>query len=498
MSGLYSDESVVFVIFGATGDLSKRKLIPSLTDLLKQGALDKNTRILGVGRSDITDEEFRSYTDYSEKNSTLFYQQLDTEDPLSYGRLKKRLSDLDKNGESCGRYIFHLAVPPVMYGKIIDGLCNVSLNKSESPGGCSRIVIEKPFGSSLESARLLNARLHEGFTEDQIFRIDHYLGKETVQNIIAFRFANGIFEPLWNRNYISFVEITAAESLGIEKRGRYYDKSGALRDMVQNHLLQLTAVAAMEPPAVFNADSVRTETLKIFQALRKFKGAEIPAHVVKGQYSGSASGGVEVKGYLDEDDVFESSRTETFAAVKLFIDNWRWGGVPFYLRTGKKLPARVSEIVIHFKPTPHQIFSGKDKSCMCENILVMRIQPDEGVLMTLGMKKPGGGFDIQEMKMDFKYSEVSDKRLPDAYERLLYDVVQGDQTLFTRADGVEECWSFIDPVIDYWEKNIDAPVYTYPAGTWGPEEAEILTGKAGHSWRYPCRNLSEEGQYCEL
>ena len=487
----------ILVIFGASGDLAKRKLIPAFTSLLKSGSIGENTKILGAGRSGLSDSDFRKLTDYSKKDTSFFYQQIDTEDPLSYIKLKDRLAEIDRGSERCGRYIFYLAVPPVMYAKIIDGLCHVSLNKTDNKSGYRRIVIEKPFGSSLKTAVELNKKLHEGFKENQIFRIDHYLGKETVQNILAFRFSNSIFEPLWNRNYINFVEITASESIGIEKRGRYYERSGALRDMVQNHLLQLTAVAAMEPPARFNADSVRSETLKVFQSLRHYREDEIKDNVVKGQYSESVIKGEKVKGYRDEENVSSVSRTETYAALRVYIDNWRWGGVPFYLRTGKKLPARVSEIVIHFKAAPFQIFSGASKNCSCDNILVLRIQPDEGVLMTLGMKKPGGGFEIQEMEMDFKYSDISNSALPDAYERLLYDIVQGDQTLFTRSDGVEECWKFIDPVIKYWE-NSRAPLYSYPAGTWGPEEAEKLFSDKNASWRYPCKNLTETGNYCEL
>ena len=494
------EKDSILIIFGASGDLAKRKLIPAFTNLLKNGLIGKNTKILGVGRTYISDEDFRDLADYDRKDDTFFYQQLDTEDPLSYMKLKERLSLLDSGSEKKSSYIFYLAVPPLMYSKIIDGLCHVSLNISDTDGknGYKRIVIEKPFGSSLETAVSLNRKLHEGFSEEQIFRIDHYLGKETVQNILAFRFSNGIFEPLWNRNYISYVEITAAESIGIEKRGRYYERSGALRDMVQNHLLQLTAIAAMEPPSLFNADSMRSETLKVFQALRPYKEDEIPLNVIKGQYSESVIRGEKVKGYREEDNVSSASRTETFAALRVYIDNWRWGGVPFYLRTGKMLPSRVSEIVIHFKPTPNQIFSGHSAKCSCENILILRIQPDEGVLMTLGMKKPGGGFEIQEMEMDFKYSDISDTALPDAYERLLYDIVQGDQTLFTRSDGVEECWKFIDPVINYWEKNQQAHLFSYPAGTWGPEEAEDLIKDTGSGWRHPCKNLTETGMYCEL
>ncbi len=285
----------ILVIFGASGDLAKRKLIPAFTSLLNSGSIGENTKILGVGRTYISDSDFRELTDYSRKDKSFYYQQIDTEDPLSYIKLKDRLAELDSSGERCGRYIFYLAVPPLMYVKIIDGLCHVSLNRTDNKSGYRRIVIEKPFGSSLKTAVELNKKLHEGFNEDQIFRIDHYLGKETVQNILAFRFSNSIFEPLWNRNYISFVEITAAESLGIEKRGRYYERSGALRDMVQNHLLQLTAVAAMEPPARFNADSVRSETLKVFQSIRHYRENEIPDNVVKGQYSESLIKGEKLK-----------------------------------------------------------------------------------------------------------------------------------------------------------------------------------------------------------
>jgi len=495
-------ENSVIVIFGATGDLAGRKLVPALKELAEKGLVAPGSIFLGVGRKEYSDEQYRQGIPETLK-SRFYYQQLDTADPESYKKLlKKRIEKLDREASAGGRVVYYLAVPPSMYRSIVEGIGESGLNL-ETPdknrvSDWKRIVIEKPFGKSFSTAFELNSFLHKYFHEHQIYRIDHYLGKETVQNIMAFRFANGIFEPLWNRNYISHVEITAAESIGIEKRGSYYDSTGAIRDMVQNHLLQLAAIAAMEPPPFFTADAVRTETLKVFQALRRFNYDEIHKNMVLGQYVESVIRGEKVKSYREELNVDPQSRTETYAAIRVYIDNWRWGGVPFYLRTGKRLPSRVSEIVVHFRETPHKIFKGQCDEHQCRNKLILRIQPDEGVLLTFGMKQPGSGFEITNREMDFKYSDIGEFKIPDAYERLLYDVMTGDSTLFTRSDSVEECWKFIDPFISCRESDSRVIIYGYPAGSWGPEEADRLIGESGQVWRSPCKNLSEAGNYCEL
>jgi glucose-6-phosphate 1-dehydrogenase len=342
----------------------------------------------------------------------------------------------------------------------------------------------------------LNVELLKYFDEDQIYRIDHYLGKETVQNMLVTRFGNGIFEPLWNHNFIHHIEVTSAESLGVEGRGGYYDPSGALRDMVQNHLLQLVGFIAMEPPAVMEADAIRNEILKVFQALRPIPEDQISQYAIRGQYIASKIKGEDVPGYRQEKGVPEDSRTETYAALKFYIDNWRWAGVPFYIRTGKRLPTRVTEVVVHFKQVPHHLFNAYAGNSPVENQLIIRIQPDEGILLKIGMKVPGAGFHVQTVNMDFHYSSLAGKQLPSAYERLLLDSMQGDATLYTRGDAVEEAWRFIQPVIDAWASSRDIPVYGYPAGSWGPELADRFIESG--TWRYPCKNLTDDGTYCEL
>lgn len=494
-------EKSMVVIFGATGDLAGRKLLPALTELAEKSLISPETVFLGAGRKEYTDETFRENVP-AILRKRFFYQQLDTSDAGQYaGLLKPKIEKLDSEFSTDGKIVFYLAVPPSMYKSIIEGIGESGLNLEKQgsvPGSRKRIVVEKPFGSSYETAKQLNDFIHNYFSESQIYRIDHYLGKETVQNIMALRFANGIFEPLWNRNYISHVEITAAENIGIEKRGSYYDSAGAMRDMVQNHLLQLAAVAAMEPPPLFTPDAVRTETLKVFQALRRYGTDDIINNMVLGQYVSSTIRGEKIKGYREEPSVAPDSRTETYAALRIYIDNWRWGGVPFFLRTGKRLPTRVSEIVIYFRETPHRLFKRQCGNFSCYNKLVLRIQPDEGVLLTFGMKQPGGGFEIINRDMDFKYSDIGEFKIPDAYERLLYDVLAGDSTLFTRSDSVEECWKFIDPFIACRESSSRVIIYGYPAGTWGPVESDRLIGGSYSGWRSPCKNLTEAGNYCEL
>jgi len=506
-------ENLILVIFGASGDLTKRKLIPGLFDLYCQGLLPESFCILGVSRTNLSNQDFREKMDgsivkYNKLNANnknkrnefcklLYYEPIDTASEPDYMRIKKRLADLDNVHHTYQNFIFYLSTPPVLYDIIPRHLYSAGLS-DEKRNSFKRIVIEKPFGSSYISAQSLNQKLLDYFNESQIYRIDHYLGKETVQNLLVTRFANGIFEPLWNRNYIDRVEITSAESIGVEERGGYYDHSGALRDMLQNHLLQLTGLVAMEPPSVINDTAIRNEALKVFQSLRPLTKEDISKNVIRGQYIESNVKGKKVKAYRQENGVDEESRTETYVAMKFFIDNWRWGGVPFYIRSGKYLPTRVTEIVIHFKQTPHALFCPPTNSLNSNNQLVIRIQPDEGILIKFGMKNPGAGFNVQQVDMDFHYEDLSHNHLPDAYERLLHDCMLGDATLFTRGDSVEAAWKFVDPILKEWGENNKIPVHGYPAGTWGPKIADDLIEGDDTSWRYPCKNLTNDGNYCEL
>jgi glucose-6-phosphate 1-dehydrogenase len=391
-------------------------------------------------------------------------------------------------------YIYYLSTPPNLYKVIPESLASVGLNNSST--GFKRLIVEKPFGTDHNSAKALNRDLLNYFEEDQLYRIDHYLGKETVQNMLVTRFSNGIFEPIWNHNFIHHIEITSAETLGVEDRGGYYDQSGALRDMVQNHLLQVMGLVAMEPPVVIEADAIRNEVLKVFQSLRPIKESEVENFVIRGQYIQSRIAKELVKGYREEAGVDDHSRTETFLALKFYIDNFRWAGVPFYIRTGKKLPARVTEVVIHFKNTPHHLFGNQAATEPVSNQLVLRIQPDEGILLKIGMKVPGAGFRVQTVNMNFHYNELSDVYLPSAYGRLLLDCMQGDATLYARGDAVEKAWEFVQPILNAWQNNPEIPIYGYPAGTWGPEIVDDLMEDG--MWRYPCKNLAHDGEYCEL
>lgn len=502
-------ENSILVIFGASGDLTKRKLIPALYSLEVQNLLPDKFFVFGASRTEYSDEKFREQMDkaleefahdedLSKKDKflkRLFYQSLHAKDYNSYKPLIDRFEKLEKEHDMKRNIIFYLSTPPSLYDVIPEDLAKVKLNNESD--GWKRVIIEKPFGYDYDSAAELNKKLKQNWNEDQIYRIDHYLGKETVQNVLVTRFSNGIFEPLWNRNYVHHVEITSAEDIGVEKRGGYYDSSGALRDMVQNHLLQMVGLIAMEPPSSMDSDSIRNETVKVFQSLSEFKEEEIAKNVIRGQYLASKVRGKNLKGYREEDGVDPNSKTETYAALKFNIENWRWGGVPFYIRTGKRLPTRVTEAVIHFKPTPHYLFSQKDQCDSC-NQLIIRIQPDEGILLKFGMKVPGAGFNVQNVNMDFHYSDLSDQRIPTAYERLLLDAMNGDSTLFARGDAVMNAWKFLQPVLDAWKNDSSIPVYGYPAGTWGPESADDLIEEKNMTWRYPCKNLAEDGIYCEL
>jgi glucose-6-phosphate 1-dehydrogenase len=503
------ENSFIYVIFGASGDLTKRKLVPAIYSLYVHNLLPENFAILGVARTGFSDEEFRlnmekaleqyNETDNHEKieefAERLFYSALQYDEKQSYEKLRERLKELRKSNSFSENTVFYLSTPPELYGVIPQELAAAGLNNQEN--GWKRVIIEKPFGYDLDSALQLKDMLLKDWAEEQLYRIDHYLGKETVQNLLVTRFANGIFEPLWNNRYVHHVEVTSSENIGVEGRGGYYERSGALRDMVQNHLLQVVGLTAMEPPATLQPDAIRYEILKVFQSLRPIRKDQVKDVALRGQYVDSTIKGFSVAGYRDEEGVNKDSTTETYAALKFYIDNWRWGGVPFYIRTGKRLPTRVTEVVIHFKPTPHSLFSGQADCHSC-NQLVMRIQPDEGILLKFGMKIPGAGFEVQTVNMDFHYDDLEHQRIPSAYERLIFDSIKGDSTLFARTEEVIEAWKFLMPVLEAWENDPEIPLHGYPAGTWGPEKADELIDDPDMTWRYPCKNLAHDGTYCEL
>ncbi len=478
------------VIFGASGDLTHRKLIPALYNLYKIGRLSENFSVLGVARSELNDETFREKMRealiHNEETtpetldafcSHLYYQAVNTSDAQDYGKLVPRLDDLHDKYKTCGNTLYYMSTPPSLYGVIPECLAAHGLNTEEY--GWKRIIVEKPFGYDEKTAQALDVQIHRFFEEHQIYRIDHYLGKETVQNLLVLRFSNGWFEPLWNRNFIDYVEITGAESIGVEERGGYYDGSGAMRDMFQNHLLQVLAMVAMEPPAIINANSMRDEVAKVMHSLRPLTAEDMEHNLVLGQYTAAEINGKMENGYLEEKGVPADSRTETYIALRCEIENWRWAGVPFYVRTGKRLPARVTEIVIHFKTTPHPVFSQNAP----ENKLIIRIQPDEAISMRFGLKKPGAGFEAKEVSMDFRYADLAGAQVLTAYERLLLDAMKGDATLFARTDAVHAAWKFVQPILDY--KANGGRIHEYEAGTWGPVAADKLIAKQGKVWRKP-------------
>lgn len=477
------------VIFGASGDLTHRKLIPALYNLFKFGRLNKFS-VLGVARSELNDDTFREKMRealiHNEETtpetldafcSHLYYQAVNTSDAQDYGKLVPRLDELHDKYQTCGNTLYYMSTPPSLYGVIPECLAAHGLNTEEY--GWKRIIVEKPFGYDEKTAQALDVQIHRFFEEHQIYRIDHYLGKETVQNLLVLRFSNGWFEPLWNRNFIDYVEITGAESIGVEERGGYYDGSGAMRDMFQNHLLQVLAMVAMEPPAIINANSMRDEVAKVMHSLRPLTAEDMEHNLVLGQYTAAEINGKMEKGYLEEKGVPADSRTETYIALRCEIENWRWAGVPFYVRTGKRLPARVTEIVIHFKTTPHPVFSQNAP----ENKLIIRIQPDEAISMRFGLKKPGAGFEAKEVSMDFRYADLAGAQVLTAYERLLLDAMKGDATLFARTDAVHAAWKFVQPILDY--KANGGRIHEYEAGTWGPVAADKLIAKQGKVWRKP-------------
>lgn len=475
-----------FVIFGGTGDLSERKLLPALYHRQRDHQFSEPTRIIGASRSKLSDDEFRAFAkksitdhvkaEYIDKAelerflTRLSYVPVDAKSGDGFAKLKKAL------GDSETIRVFYLAVAPGLFGEISHQL---KAHKLITPR--SRIVVEKPIGRDLASARELNDVIAADFDEQQVFRIDHYLGKETVQNLMALRFANALYEPLWNSAHIDHVQITVAETVGLEDRVTYYDKAGALRDMVQNHILQLLCLVAMEVPASMEADAVRDEKLKVLNSLKRINGMEAPKATVRGQYKAGASAGGPVKGYVEELGANGGSTTETFVAVKAEIANWRWAGVPFYLRTGKRLAQRVSEIVIEFKPIPHSIFN-ESAGPVAANQLVIRLQPDEGVKQFIMIKDPGpGGMRLRQIPLDMSFAQSFDGRAPDAYERLIMDVVRGNQTLFMRRDEVEAAWRWVDPILKAWEESRQE-AQGYTAGTWGPSASIALIERDGRTW----------------
>jgi glucose-6-phosphate 1-dehydrogenase len=476
------------VIFGASGDLTHRKLMPALYSLMLRRLLPPRFAIVGVARSEADDEAFRGdMKDAVQKHSrdefredvwgelaaSLYYMSTDFADDAGEDRLAALLADLDEKHDLGGNRVYYLAVPPAAYPTIVD-----ALGKRRTEKGWTRLIVEKPFGYDLESARQLNALLWEHFAENEIFRIDHYLGKETVQNMLALRFANGIFEPIWNRQFIDHVQITVAETIGIEGRAAYYERAGAIRDIFQNHLLQLLALTAMEPPIDFTAESVRNEKVKVLKSIH----TPGPKSIVRGQYGRGFIEGVEVPAYREEPGVAPDSMTETYVAAKLYVDNWRWADTPFYVRMGKRLARRETTIAIQFKRAPHPPFEETSAEGLHPNVLLVHVQPDEGVSLAIGAKVPGLGMTIRTVHMDFLYGGTFRTGMPEAYERLIVDALLGDGTLFTRADEVEEQWLLVDTIVAAWQR--DRPHFpNYAAGTWGPPSADDLLHRDGRSWR---------------
>jgi glucose-6-phosphate 1-dehydrogenase len=489
------------VIFGATGDLTKRKLVPGLYSLAQEHLLPQDYAVIGFARRDKTHDVFRQEmrqavqefarypldeTLWETFASRLYYHRSTFDDAVGYEHLREFLQEVDSKHGTQDRVIYYLSTPPEAFNDIIHHLHAAGLaTAGELHGAWPRIVVEKPFGHDLESARELNAHFRSTFDEERIYRIDHYLGKETVQNIMVLRFANGIFEPLWNQKYIAHVQITVSEELGVEERGGYYDTAGALRDMMQNHLLQLLTLTAMEPPGSLRADAIRNEKMKVLETIHPLHGADIDRYVMRGQYGPGRIGTREFVAYRQEPRVKPDSTTETFVAMQLTLDNWRWAGVPFYLRSGKALPKRISEIAIHFKQVPQILFRAAEQTGIEPNVLVLRIQPDEGASLTMASKTPGLQGHLQTVEMDFHYGTSFGGPSPEAYERLLYDVMLGDQTLFMRADEVEAAWSLMTPILERWATHKVDQLPIYAAGTWGPPEAETLLAADGYQWRRP-------------
>jgi glucose-6-phosphate 1-dehydrogenase len=502
------EQPVTIVVFGASGDLAKRKLIPALYHLYHQHLLPKGFTVLGFARTKYSDEQFRELMveglrdhmasehkgktqdekDWGEFTQNLFYQSGAYDDSESFAGLAKRLKTLEEERNTEGNRLFYLATPPEVFKPVTTLIHEHGLAQQED--GWARLIIEKPFGRDLESAHDLNEHLSRIFAEDQIYRIDHYLGKETVQNILVFRFGNGIFEPIWNRNYIDHVQITVAESLGVEDRGGYYDQSGAIRDMVQNHVMQLVALTAMEPPVAMDGKAVRDQKVNVMQSIRPLDPQEITRFVVRGQYTAGKVDGKMIPGYREAKGIRSNSTTDTFVAWKLAIENWRWNGVPFYLRTGKAMPNKLTEVNILFRKPPMRLFADIDDGLnVHSNVLTLRIQPDEGIALSFDAKVPGPVIQVDSVNMSFPYSSFGQSQA-DAYERLLLDALLGDSTLFIRRDEIEVAWDRVTRILTGWQqeeaeaesRDLQLRLPTYPAGTWGPREADLLLSRDGRSW----------------
>jgi glucose-6-phosphate 1-dehydrogenase len=489
-------DSCVLVIFGATGDLTRRKLIPALYDLACVGCMSPHFDIVGIGRKELTDEQFRQTLEEEASHSKdarnfssegwkdfanrITYFRGDTDDSQSYVRLAQHLASMQRSSAS-PNLLFYLATPSSLFAEIIEGLGAAGLNRNEK--GWTRIIVEKPFGNDLSSARKLNRTLVSVFDEESVYRIDHYLGKETVQNILVFRFGNALFEPIWNRNYIDYVEITGAEVLGVEQRAGFYEETGALRDMVANHMLQLLSLTAMEPPLAFDASAVRGKKVEVLSAIRPMTADEVVERTVRGQYGPGQIDGKPVPGYREERGVSPDSRTETYASVQFFIDNWRWAGVPFFVRTGKRLSRNLTEIAVHFKRTPQSLFTSESDNQVQRNVIAFRIQPNEGITVDFAAKRPGTEMHTANVQLNFRYREAFGTKTPVAYETLLLDAMRGDATLFTRRDEVEAEWKLITPIEEAWAQ-LPAPKFpNYAAGSNGPDAAEMLVGQHGWHWR---------------
>jgi glucose-6-phosphate 1-dehydrogenase len=497
-AGLRPSSPCAIVVFGAAGDLTKRKLLPAIYNLKASGLLPRQLAVVGVTRKEKSNEQFRDEQSkdirefatrpvddalWKEIRDAVYYQAGEFADPATYNKLGALLKDVARDHATGGNILFYLATPPEFFGEIVKRLGEAGLTR-QTDGAWRRVVIEKPFGRDLDSARALNAELRAVLEESQIFRIDHYLGKETVQNIMVFRFANGLLEPVWNRRYVDHVQIMVAETVGVEDRGNYYEKAGVLRDMVQNHMFQLLNLVAMEPPTSFQADAVRDEKVKVLKSIRSMKPEEVLKRAVRGQYGPGAVGGQPVAGYRNEPKVAPGSNTETYAALALEVENWRWAGVPFYLRSGKRLGRRDTEIMIQFRRPPLLLFDQREEQ-IDPNRLVLHIQPDEGIEIQMKAKHPGPSMELNTVKLEFSYKEFGETSAATGYERLLYDSMVGDSTLFHRADMVEEAWRIATPILDVWASLPPRDFPNYAAGSWGPVAADALLGQDHRQWWLP-------------
>ena len=492
-------EPGAIVIFGASGDLTRRKLVPALYNLYLDRLLPGALAVVGVARRNLSDDEFaeslrKGIESHSRRRlesglwkeiaSRISYVSTTFDDSDGYRRLAEHLSVVDRQQGTEGNRLYYLATPPSAFSVIIEQLGKAGLNRPVEGGRWARVVVEKPVGRDLHSARKLNDVINRSFEERNVYRIDHYLGKETVQNLLVFRFANAIFEPLWNQKYVDHVQITVAESIGVEGRGMYYEESGTTRDMVQNHMFQLLCLTAMEPPVSLEPDAIRDEKVKVLHALRPVDPEKIGQETVRAQYETGVVGEKQVPGYRDEPGVSPDSRTETYVALRLFVDNWRWAGVPFYLRSGKRLPKRLTEVAMQFRDVPHRLFHSGLKDRLVPNTLSMRIQPDEGITLKFDAKVPGPDPRIQPVSMEFRYGTSFGQEPPEAYERLLLDAMLGDSTLFIRRDEVEAAWAYVDQLFEGWRLEDDhAPFPGHPAGSWGPSRADVLMAKDHRAWR---------------